>query len=567
MSGSRSQINWFVQLLLVFSVSVIILISTLTSNGVYTMSFAKSSDRKIPGTPSGIVEDRGSRSRNNQLRNETGPPSTSSPLVPEASTNSGIGTLKVKKIMVNDGGGNKKPSDFTINVDGNNPSPQSFPGSSSGTSVELNKGRYSVTETGPTGYTSNPSSGCSGSISPDQERNCTITNVYNKPVPPPVTTGKIIVTKQVVNDGGGNKKPSDFTINVDGNNPSPQSFPGSSSGTSVELNKGRYSVTETGPTGYTSNPSSGCSGSISPDQERNCTITNVYNKPVPPPVTTGKIIVTKQVVNDGGGNKKPSDFTINVDGNNPSPQSFPGSSSGTSVELNKGRYSVTETGPTGYTSNPSSGCSGSISPDQERNCTITNVYNKPVPPPVTTGKIIVTKQVVNDGGGNKKPSDFTINVDGNNPSPQSFPGSSSGTSVELNKGRYSVTETGPTGYTSNPSSGCSGSISPDQERNCTITNVYNKPVLQPVTTGKIIVTKQLVNDGEGNKHPLHYTLTIYGNNPSPQSFPGSSSGTSVELNKGRYSVTETGPTGYTSNPSSGCSGSISPDQERNCTIT
>ena len=185
--------------------------------------------------------------------------------------------------------------------------------------------------------------------------------MYNKPV----TTGKIIVTKQVVNDGGGTKRPSDFTINVDGNNPSPQSFPGSSSGTSVELNKGRYSVTETGPSGYTSNPSSECSGSINPDQERNCTITNVYNKPV----TTGKIIVTKQVVNDGGGTKRPSDFTINVDGNNPSPQSFPGSSSGTSVELNKGRYSVTETGPSGYTSNPSSECSGSINPDQERNCT------------------------------------------------------------------------------------------------------------------------------------------------------------------------------------------------------
>ena len=97
-------------------------------------------------------------------------------------------------------------------------------------------------------------------------------------------------------------------------------------------------------------------------------------------------------------------------------------SSGTPVELSKGRYSVTETGLSGYTSNPSSGCSGSINPDQERNCTITNVYNKPVPPPVTTGKIIVTKQVVNDGGGNKRPSDFTINVDGNNPSPQSFPG-------------------------------------------------------------------------------------------------------------------------------------------------
>src|SRR3954452_21429026 len=568
MSGSRLQINWFVQLLLVFSVSVIILISTLTSNGVYTMSFAKSSDRKIPGTPSGIGEDRGSRSRNNQLRNETGPPSTSPPLVPDAPTNSGTGTLKVKKIMVNDGGGTKRPSDFTINVDGNNPSPQSFPGSSSGTSVELNKGRYSVTETGPTGYTSNPSSGCSGSISPDQERNCTINNGYNKAGPPPVTTGKIVVTKQVVNDGGGNKRPSDFTINVDGNNPSPQSFPGSSSGTSVELNKGRYSVTETGPTGYTSNPSSGCSGSISPDQERNCTITNVYNKPVPP---TGKIVVTKQVVNDGGGNKRPSDFTINVDGNNPSPQSFPGSSSGTSVELNKGRYSVTETGPTGYTSNPSSGCSGSISPDQERNCTITNVYNKPVPP---TGKIVVTKQVVNDGGGNKRPSDFTINVDGNNPSPQSFPGNSAGSTVTLNPGNYQVLEQGPVSsefvpgkYTPSYSTECNGVIKAGETNNCIITNKYNPFV--PGLLSKLIVTKKVINDGGGTKGPSDFTITVHGNNPSPNSFHGSSSGTNVELKPGRYSVTETGPTSrYTTDYSKDCSGNANANPNSiKCNIT
>src|SRR6478672_959565 len=570
MSGSRSQINWFVQLLLVFSVSVIILISTLTSNGVYTMSFAKSSDRKIPEIPSGIGEDRGSRSRNNQLRNETGPPSTSSPLVPEAPTNSGTGTLKVKKIMVNDGEGNKKPSDFTINVDGNNPSPQSFPGSSSGTSVELNKGRYSVTETGPTGYTSNPSSGCSGSISPDQERNCTITNVYNKPVPP---TGKIIVTKQVVNDGGGNKKPSDFTINVDGNNPSPQSFPGSSSGTSVELNKGRYSVTETGPTGYTSNPSSGCSGSISPDQERNCTITNVYNKPVPPPVTTGKIIVTKQVVNDGGGNKKPSDFTINVDGNNPSPQSFPGNSAGSTVTLNPGNYQVLEQGPISsqfvpgkYTPSYSTECNGVIKAGETNNCIITNKYNPFVPGLLS--KLIVTKMVINDGGGNKGPSDFTITVHGNNPSPNSFHGSTSGTNVELKPGRYSVTETGPTSrYTTDYSKDCSGNANANPNSiKCNITNVYQ----EPGPTSKLIVIKNVDNSLQGslNKRPSDFAITVHGNNPSPRSFDGKSdSGISVSIYPGSYRVTEKSQSGYTVDYSADCEGNIRSGQTKVCIIT
>jgi hypothetical protein len=39
------------------------------------------------------------------------------------------------------------------------------------------------------------------------------------------------------------------------------------------------------------------------------------------------------------------------------------------------------------------------------------------------GTLLITKQVVNDGGGEAVPSDFTISVDGNNPNPSSFDGS------------------------------------------------------------------------------------------------------------------------------------------------
>ena len=53
------------------------------------------------------------------------------------------------------------------------------------------------------------------------------------------------------------------------------------------------------------------------------------------------------------------------------------------------------------------------------------------------GTILVTKQVINEGGGSARPSDFTITVDGNNPTPASFDGSSSGTTVQLLEGRYS----------------------------------------------------------------------------------------------------------------------------------
>ena len=87
------------------------------------------------------------------------------------------------------------------------------------------------------------------------------------------------------------------------------------------------------------------------------------------------------------------------------------------------------------------------------------------------GTLIVTEKVVNEYGGNKKPSDFTITVHGNNPSPSSFPGSSAGTAVKLQMGMYSVTEAGPPGYNSTLSGDCSGGMMSVETKNCTITNM------------------------------------------------------------------------------------------------
>src|SRR5918996_1019682 len=168
----------------------------------------------------------------------------------------------------------------------------------------------------------------------------------------------------------------------------------------------------------------------------------------------GTLVVMKQVINEGGGDKKPSDFTITVSGNNPTPSSFAGSSSGTTVTVNEGSYNVKEEGPYTspdyvpgrYTPSYSSECAGTIQAGKTVSCTISNKYNPFIPGILS--KLIVTKKVVNEGGGDKKPSDFTITVSGNNPTPSSFAGSSSGTTVTLNPGRYSVTENLISGYTS-----------------------------------------------------------------------------------------------------------------------
>ena len=91
------------------------------------------------------------------------------------------------------------------------------------------------------------------------------------------------------------------------------------------------------------------------------------------------------------------------------------------------------------------------------------------------GTLIVTKKVINEGDGNsKQPSDFTIRIHGNNPSPSLFPGNSSGTSVKLDMGMYSVTESGPSGYNSTSSMDCSGAIMSVETVKCDITNTYVK---------------------------------------------------------------------------------------------
>jgi hypothetical protein len=91
------------------------------------------------------------------------------------------------------------------------------------------------------------------------------------------------------------------------------------------------------------------------------------------------------------------------------------------------------------------------------------------------GTLIVTKKVINEGGGNsKQPSDFTIKIHGNNPSPSLFPGNSSGTIVNLDMGMYSVTESGPSDYNSTSSMDCSGAIMSVEAVKCDITNTYVK---------------------------------------------------------------------------------------------
>src|SRR5438445_8250009 len=122
-----------------------------------------------------------------------------------------------------------------------------------------------------------------------------------------------------------------------------------------------------------------------------------------------------------------------------SPVQFPGDSVGTPVTVKAGSYAVTEDAVAGYSGVPSSDCTGTLSPGDNKTCTITNTDVAP--------KLTVIKTVVNNSGGTKTAGDFTMTVTGNTPTPGSFPGSAAGTVVTLKAGAYSVGESSVTGYT------------------------------------------------------------------------------------------------------------------------
>ena len=421
-----------------------------------------------------------------------------------------------------------------MDVIGTNPSLASFPGNGVGTIITLDAGPFSVTETGPAAYTASQSANCNGVIAAGQSLTCTFTN---DDIPPELT-----VIKTVINDNGGAAVAGDFTMNVTGTNPSLASFAGNAAGTTITLDAGDYSVTETGPAGYSESQSADCSGTIAIGESLTCTITN---DDIPPELT-----VIKTVINDNGGTAVASDFTMNVTATNPSLASFPGNAAGTTITLDAGAYSLAETGPAGYAESQSVDCSGTIAIGQSLTCTITN---DDIPPELT-----VIKTVINDNGGTAVSGDFTMSVTGTNPSLASFAGNAAGTTISLDAGDYSVAETGPAGYAESQSADCSGTITVGDSLTCTITNDDIPP--------ELTVIKVVINDDGGTAVASDFTMNVTATNPSLASFPGNA-GTTITLDAGAYSVAETGPAGYAESQSADCSGTIAIGQSLTCTIT
>lgn len=333
------------------------------------------------------------------------------------------GQLRVVKEVVSDNGGDADASDFTLYVNGQTKTQNQY--------FNVNAGVYTVTESGPSGY-GQTSLVCKDDNSQQvlthpvtvglgQKVTCTVTNSDNAP------TLKVI--KHVINNNGGTKLATNFLMSVTGTDVSDNEFPGDENGTVVTLDAGNYSVTESGPSGYGATYSADCSGTIALGEYKTCIITNDDNVPI--------LTLLKQVWNDDGGTADADDWFLKATG----PSTFGGWGGAISdSNFAAGTYTLSEHyGPNGYAASAWTCIGGSqngnqitVEAGQIASCGIVN-NDKPA-------EITVTKEVINNNGGDAEVSDFDLWVD----STQVL----SGVSNEFDGNEwYFVKETdGPDGY-------------------------------------------------------------------------------------------------------------------------
>ncbi len=280
--------------------------------------------------------------------------------------------------------------------------------------------------------------------------------------------------------------------------------------------------------------------------------------------------VATTVVNDNGGTRVASNFTIHVrtaaGGEAPnSPQS--GSAAGTTFALSPGNFVVASDGMTGYTFSISGDCTAagavSLAESQAKTCTIT--ANDVAP------RLTVIADVVNDEGGTSTAANFSVHVRRGASevagSPQA--GSATGTAYTLSAGGHSVSADGVSGYAASVSGACAANgtitLQVGDVKTCTIKLDDGAPTLKVVTA--------VINDNGGTMGPANFVVHVRSGGAdavgSPQA--GDSNGTVYSLEAGSYTVAADAASGYVASVSGDCAadGSIAlpVGEQRTCTVT
>jgi uncharacterized repeat protein (TIGR01451 family) len=444
-------------------------------------------------------------------------------------------TLTLAKTVTNDNGGAADASAFTLKATG----PTAISGltaAASVTNATVNAGTYILSETGPAGYAAGSWSCSAGALTGNslvlglgENASCTLNNNDISP--------KLTLVKTITNDSGGTNVIADFTLKATG----PTILTGLSGEgtvTNADVNVGNYVLTETGPAGYAQSSWSCSAGSLAGNTltlalNDNATCT-VNNNDISPTLT-----LVKTVTNTNGGTATVGAFTLTASG----PTIISGASASvpvTNAAVNAGTYILSESGPAGYTAGAWSCSAGtltgnslSLALNQSASCTINNSDVAP--------KLTLVKSIINDNGGTSAFTDVILSAAGPT-SITGVTGAAGVTSAIVKAGTYTLSEASLAGYaagswncTAGTVSGSNVTLTPGQDATCTIVNDDISP--------KLTLSKIIINSNGGTAVATDFTLAATG--PTPISGTvGSATVTAAAVNMGTYTLSETGPAGY-----------------------
>ena len=469
-------------------------------------------------------------------------------------TTPGSGFLKIVK---NVAGGTTQSFDFTVAPAPPSPEASTYTLSptaaksgtdDTGSFAALLTSSESVTESIPTGWSLSSAScaiegvaGTSGSanlttgaitgitIASGKVTTCTFNDA---PIQP-----KLTVTKTVVNNSGGTLHATDFSFSVDGGTAVAFTQDGSDvlKGKNVltTLGAGAHQLAEPAVSGYAASSWGGdcaADGSITLafGDDKTCTITNDDQQ--------GSLQIVKRVVNDNGGTKTISNFSLSstagtlVFGSGVADGANTLKYTAGALNVNAGSYSLVETDVAGYSEGTWSCTGGTASPATFNAGSVTVANGATVVCTITNddqqGSLQIVKRVVNDNGGTLGVSSFGLAT---NAGSLSFDaGVADGantktytaTAISVSAGDYSLTEADTAGYsegtwgctggTASPTTFNAGSVHVDNGATvvCTITNNDQQASPSGSTAQNYILFDSLTMSGLRTGAPTPGTLSF-----------------------------------------------------------
>ena len=365
-------------------------------------------------------------------------------------------TLRLVKEVVNDNGGTAVPAAWDLSATPAGTFPPDLPvvtqpgaAVADAVSVNVRPGvRYDLSESdGPAGY-ENTRIQCQVTapradttfiqLDPGDVAICYFTN-DDQPA-------SLTLIKTVDNDNGGDANETDWTLTATGPTPGVTGTTGSDAVTDAEVSAGSYDLTESGgPAGYTAGDWSCTGGALTgatvvvpTGGDVEC---RINNNDQPAELTLVKVVENGTT----GGTAGVTDWTLNADGPTPI-DGVTGDPSVTDATVDAGTYALGEAGPAGYaagswacTGGTVTGASLTVPLAGDVTCTITNT--------AIPARLTLVKTVDNDNGGTAEATDWALTATGPTAGVTGATGSSAVTDIAVLPGSYTLSETGPDGYT------------------------------------------------------------------------------------------------------------------------